>query len=410
MKQLELFWDSIQPFLGRLSGEEKKKITAAFSRIEGGVTRLEANYNLAIQDRAAVHALLKKTSDELIERYQIIFEHSGTVMVVLEDDGTISLANSYFEKIFGYTRREVEDKKRIEDLLEESCKGMVLDYHHRRRQGDPTVPNFYEAKAVTKEGKGLDIVISVEVFPGTKQSIVSIMDITNRKRAEEALQQANRKLNLLSDITRHDIRNQLLTLTAYLELSKESLGDAAKTSEYIIKEEQAVNAIERQIVFAKEYEDLGVYTPDWQNAEANVRKALRALPMRDILVSVELTDLEIYADPLFEKVFYNLIDNALRYGGSKMMTIRFTTQETEAGMVIICEDDGVGISAEDKKHLFERGFGHHTGFGLFLTREIQSITGITITETSEQSEGARFEITVPKECYRFVGTQEIINS
>ena len=64
--------------------------------------------------------------------------------------------------------------------------------------------------------------------------------------------------------------------------------------------------------------------------------------------------------------------------------------------MIACEDDGAGITDEDKKHLFEQGYGKHTGLGLFLSREILSITGITITETSEPGKGARFEMVVPK--------------
>ena len=95
----------------------------------------------------------------------------------------------------------------------------------------------------------------------------------------------------------------------------------------------------------------------------------------------EVGDLDVFSDPLFERVFYNLIDNALRYGGRKMTMIRITSRESETGLVISVEDNGVGISADDKKRLFERGFGHHTGLGLFLSREILAITGITITET-----------------------------
>jgi PAS domain S-box-containing protein len=230
--------------------------------------------------------------------------------------------------------------------------------------------------------------------------IGSCYDIQGRRQAEEALKQVNIKLNLLSSITRHDINNQLLSLMAYLELSKESLGDVARTSEYIIKEERAANAIERQIIFTKEYQDLGVKAPVWQNVEASVKKVLTVLPMRDVRVFAEVNNLEVYADPLLEKVFYNLIDNALRYGGQKMTAIRISSQESETGLIIFVQDDGEGITADDKKRLFERGFGHHTGLGLFLSREILSITGITIAETGEPGKGARFEILVPTGGYR----------
>ena len=227
-----------------------------------------------------------------------------------------------------------------------------------------------------------------------------IRDISERKQMETALREVNKKLNLLSGITRHDIRNQLLSLTAYLELSKETLGDAAKTSEYIIKEERAATAIERQILFTKEYQDLGVKAPVWQNISLCLKTAVAALPVRDISIVDDISGLEIYTDPLFQKVFYNLIDNALRYGGQDMTMIRFSYLESGPGMVISVADDGMGITANDKKRLFERGFGHHTGLGLFLSREILSITGITITESGEPGKGARFEIIVPNGGWR----------
>jgi len=231
--------------------------------------------------------------------------------------------------------------------------------------------------------------------------IGSCYDIQARRQAEEALLQVNRKLNLLSSITRHDINNQLFSLKAFLELSKETLEDAAKTSEYIIKAERAADAIGRQIVFTKEYQDLGVKAPVWQNIDEGIKKAISSLALRDIRVIAEVPGSDVYADPLLEKVFYNLIENALRYGGPKMTEIRITAAESDGAFVIAVQDNGAGISIEDKKRLFERGFGRHTGLGLFLSREILSITGITITETGEPGKGARFEIMVPKGAWRF---------
>ncbi|MCX6689039.1 MAG: HAMP domain-containing sensor histidine kinase [Methanoregula sp.] len=89
-----------------------------------------------------------------------------------------------------------------------------------------------------------------------------------------------------------------------------------------------------------------------------------------------------------------------------MKTIRVSSQESATGLLIVCEDDGVGISAEDKKRLFTRGFGKNTGLGLFLSREILAITGITITENGNPGKGARFEITVPKGMWRMKGVSK----
>jgi signal transduction histidine kinase len=140
----------------------------------------------------------------------------------------------------------------------------------------------------------------------------------------------------------------------------------------------------------------------WQNVKKSVINAKGALAMGTVTVETDHAGLEVFADPLFEKVFYNLIDNSLKYGGGKLHTIRISSHETAEGLTIIYEDDGAGISAQDRAHLFERGYGKHSGFGLFLSREILSITAITITETGEEGSGARFTLRVPRGMYRFV--------
>jgi PAS domain S-box-containing protein len=243
-------------------------------------------------------------------------------------------------------------------------------------------------KTVTIEDNGLPSGLSV------------ITDITERKAAEDALSRANKKLTILSSITRHDIKNQLMALSVYLELSKEKPDDAT-ASEYLEKEMMIAEIMGHQIDFTKVYEHMGTTAPTWQNVRDSVSRAVAALPVRDVRVEVDRSDLAIYADPLFEKVFYNLIDNALKYGGDRMTTIRISCRETITGLILTCEDDGVGITGDDKKHLFERGFGKHTGLGLFLSREILSITGITLTETGDPGKGACFEMNVPNGEFRF---------
>jgi PAS domain S-box-containing protein len=260
---------------------------------------------------------------------------------------------------------------------------------------------------VNKEVLWFDhFLVPVKNSQGEILSILGISrDITDRKKAVEASQQANKQLNLLANITRHDILNQLLVLKGYIDLSREYLGDNKKLLDFVAKEEKAANTIEHQIRFTKDYQDLGVAAPEWQNVNASINKVLSKLPMRDVRIEADPKNPEVFADLLFEKVFYNLIDNALKYGGESMKTIWFSSKESDTNLVIVCEDDGVGIPTEDKKKLFTRGFGKNTGLGLFLSREILAITGITITENGIPGKGARFEITVPKGAYRFTSTE-----
>ena len=101
-----------------------------------------------------------------------------------------------------------------------------------------------------------------------------------------------------------------------------------------------------------------------------------------------------YADPLLEKVFTNLIDNAVRHGGT-VNRIGFSVREEGDSLIIVCEDDGAGVEEEEKRKIFRRGVGKNTGYGLFLAREILAITGLSIREVGTPGQGARFEIMVP---------------
>ncbi|MDD3136069.1 MAG: HAMP domain-containing sensor histidine kinase, partial [Methanoregula sp.] len=163
----------------------------------------------------------------------------------------------------------------------------------------------------------------------------------------------------------------------------------------------AAQRIVAMIQFTREYEEIGVLAPAWQDCRTLVNTAAHQAPLGQIRVQNEIDDgCEVFADPLIEKVFYNLMDNAVRYGG-KITRIRFSVQASEHALVLICEDDGVGVVADEKERIFERDFGKNTGLGLFLSREILSITGITIVETGESGTGARFEMTVPKGAWRY---------
>ncbi len=103
---------------------------------------------------------------------------------------------------------------------------------------------------------------------------------------------------------------------------------------------------------------------------------------------------------MLERVFFNLIDNAVKHG-VRVTAITVRCEREPDGILVIVEDNGVGIPAGEKEKIFERGFGKNTGLGLFLVREILAITGITIKEAGVYGKGARFEITVPRGVYRF---------
>jgi PAS domain S-box-containing protein len=240
----------------------------------------------------------------------------------------------------------------------------------------------------------------VAILQGQKVAISIIRDITERKNAEKALQAVNDKLTMLNSITRHDILNQLSILRAYLALARERTHDPGLLQN-LEKGDHVADVIQWQIEFTRNYQDIGAQKPRWQDLRAAVDSAIHQLKPIGMEITCTVEDVEIFADPILGKVFYSLMENSL-FHGEHGTRIRISASETEKGLVIVYEDNGVGIPPEEKEKLFLKGYGKHTGLGLFLSHEILSITGITIQENGEFRKGARFEITVPEGSYRFV--------
>jgi ABC-type amino acid transport substrate-binding protein len=219
-------------------------------------------------------------------------------------------------------------------------------------------------------------------------------------RSQRALEHARRKLNLLNTITFNDIRNSLFALSGFLELEREGLQEVKK-EKCLVKEIEIARKIEESLQFAQHYQELGLKPPVWQNVSLSFALGISHLDTSNLSRKLDVANLEIYADPLLERVFVTLAENVILHGaGATMICLRY--REAADGLTLIFEDNGAGIPYDSKEKIFERKYEEKKGIGLFLTREILSVTGISIRETGEPGKGARFEISVPRGTYRFV--------
>ncbi|KAF1078670.1 HAMP domain-containing sensor histidine kinase [Methanogenium sp. MK-MG] len=226
-------------------------------------------------------------------------------------------------------------------------------------------------------------------------------ELKEKAEVEKHLRDANRKLSLLSTITRHDILNQLAALGMYCDLLEELTDRCPELSDYIVKMEQTLKKIEHQLTFARDYESMGLEEPRFQSLTDVVKNAITAIHAPYLRFTMETGGAEIHADPMLEKVFYNLFENAIRHGGEHLseIGISFTGTPGETGRITVT-DNGDGVATAKKEKIFHRGYGSNTGYGLFLVAEILAITGITIRECGTEGEGACFEMDVPSASWR----------
>ncbi|MBS0014325.1 MAG: PAS domain S-box protein, partial [Desulfobacterales bacterium] len=119
--------------------------------------------------------------------YRAIFETSGTAMFIIEEDTAISLVNSNFEELSGYSKQEVEGKKFWTEFIQSDDLARMKKNHYLRRQNPEAAPRHYEFRFINRRNEKRDILVSVDMISGTNRSIASCIDITDRKQAEEAL-------------------------------------------------------------------------------------------------------------------------------------------------------------------------------------------------------------------------------
>lgn len=336
------------------------------------------------------------------EEFHRLFAHAGDAILLIRGDRIID-CNPAAESHFSRSRAEILNRNpgdglspelqpsgsRSSDLMQEHLQdavetgGLQVEWVLLRSGGETFTADVSLHRVDADEGV---LVLAM------------VRDISDRKRSEDALREANRKLNLLASITCHDMMNRLTAIGGYVELSRDMTSDP-DLQEIFRKEEVLLGTLSHQVRFAREYQEIGVKSPVWQRGQDHVGRVIAGLIPGQVELVGELAGLEVYADPLMEKIFHNLVENAIMHGQASW--IRFSFRESPQGLMLLCEDNGTGISADEKDLVFTRGYGRNTGMGLFLTREILAITGLSIRETGEEGKGACFEIHVPRSVYRF---------
>ena len=314
--------------------------------------------------------------------------------------GILTFANRPSIECFGYTPEDFLQPFPIFRVISPEEREKAIRNFMGTLQGVRNVPAEYTA--IKKDGTRFTMMTyaSPIIRNGKPVGLRGLaLDITERKRMEEALQAANRKIMLLNSITRHDILNTVTALMGYTALLKES-SEPAEITSLLGKIEKTTYRIRQQIEFTRDYQELGIQGPQWQAVQEVATASTALLRSPDVAVEIHLEALQLSADMLLGKVFYNLMDNSLRHAGSGLSLITLAWKEEPRGSVIIYSDNGTGVADGEKERIFAYGVGKGTGLGLFLTREILSLTGIGIRETGEYGKGARFEISIPAGCYR----------
>jgi PAS domain S-box-containing protein len=334
---------------------------------------------------------LKQVKEGEILHREMIDQLPVAIFMKSVKDGKYTFWNKASEQIFNLPATEAIGRTDLE-LFSQTMASMIDKEDNEARLNQVSISN----KKIADKYRGQRIIhmIIVPIFDSnnTLQYMLGIgEDVT-----QETL---TMKIDLLFSITRRDILDQLSGIVNYLERAQLKTSREAMQT-FFDKTLESVESIRNQMAFVRSLQEIGITSPTWQSVKKVFWEAVMLIPSSTIDIRVEMDDIELYADPLLPRVFYNLLANSIKHGDHQLTKIRLYTQKSGESLILIYEDNGKGIPLDEKGKIFEFGYGKGTGFGLFLIRELLGYTGIMITETGEPGKGAKFEILVPKGKFR----------
>jgi PAS domain S-box-containing protein len=195
----------IEQFEKQLRGETILARNIPMKRKDGSIFYVDINsspikldnktYLLGIFRDITEHRLMQEALRESEEKYRTIFENTGMATVIVEKDTTLSLVNNRFEKLSGYSKNEIEGKKSWTEFVVKEDLERMKKYHSGRQVDQATAPSSYEFRFLDRSGNMRYIILTIAIIPGTKSSVGSLLDITDSRRAEEALRKSEASLS-----------------------------------------------------------------------------------------------------------------------------------------------------------------------------------------------------------------------
>jgi PAS domain S-box-containing protein len=256
-----------------------------------------------------------------------------------------------------------------------------------------------ELVMVTSHGQRFpaDLSIRVAIFDRQEYGVIVAHDTRERKKYENALLNAQKKLNIINFLTRNEIKSQVFIVRAYLDILRQIARHPEEAS-ILDKLTSTTTEIQRHIEFAENYQEMGAQDPRWQNFNEVLIYAISHLPPIPITRITRIDDVALRSDPLFEKGLMHLMEYI--YSRGKIIEpVRIAHNESGEGLVISLEKKGTGIPPERKESLFIWEKSKSNTENLFFVREILAITSISIHETGDPGT-IRFELRIPRDGYR----------
>ena len=373
-----------------------------------GVPVLDAEGNLLGYRGVDIDVTERKQTEKALreseEQYRTTFENTGTAMVMVEEDMTIVLANSQFAELSGHSREEIEGKMKWTELVAPEDLERMVGYHHERRKEESRALTQYEFHLIDRDGSSRDILLNVSLIPGTRKSVGSLLDITERKRSEQELDDSRQQMRALSlrvlsaqeeERTRisreiHDELGQTLTALAFDVaeiidgLPKEeadALSRAIRMSERIEEATVAVQRISSELRPGI-LDDLGLEAAiEWYLVDFQQRTGIKC----ELSIEPEDFTLDAGRSTVIFRVFQEALTNVARHADAARVQVDL--QKRAGNLLLEVTDHGRGITAEQ--------VSSSKSLGLIGMRERARLWNGSVTIKGTEGKGTTVLVEIP---------------
>jgi PAS domain S-box-containing protein len=361
-----------------------------------------------ITERKQVEEELRRSE----AKFRSIFETNIVPIIYWHTDGRVLDANDAWLSLTGYTKEELKaGDVRWDTITPPEYIETNLKANEMLRRGE--VPPPYEKEYLLRDGRRVPVLVADTLLPGyPEQGLALAFDLTERKRAEEALQDSSQKLKLFAYSVAHDLKSPTIGvygLTKRLsKYARDVLDEKGRSyCDQILKLSEHIAAL---------VEKINIYIATKETAPlietANITEIFRMLrdefstqlSLRKIYWYAPESELEIRADRLsILRIFRNLIDNALKYGGDSLTRISIGYEDSEKFHIFFVSDNGKGLKDSDSEKIFglfqrnetSRGV-EGAGLGLTIVKEIAEQHGGKVWIESKIKKGTTFYISISK--------------